>query len=297
MTVVILDEQGNSLYEATTPHGANYRALSLDQAVNNLEESVQEAVQTVALRPPVFEKSVFGLAGCNFPSDQELLFSALRKSALSTMLGGGFSVYNDSLVALRAGTKDGVGVVLIAGTGSNCFGQTATGKTAKSGGLDNVLSDEGSGYDIGIRSLQAVVQNLDGRGEDTALVQAIFNRLQVDSLQQLHDVVYTKHQTKAAIASLAKQTIEIAAKGDSVARDILNHSVNELLSMVDAVIRQLDWRDTTVPVVAVGSIVGHRNYVRQRFQSELIRVAPKAKLVTPKISSATGAALLALEGK
>ena len=107
--------------------------------------------------------------------------------------------------------------------------------------------------------------------------------------------MYAKYQNKAAIASLAKQTVEIAAKGDAVARDILNHSVNELLSMVDAVIRRLDWRDTAIPVIAVGSVVGHRNYVRQRFQSELLRVAPKAKLVTPKVSSANGAALLALE--
>ena len=296
ITVVILDEKGNSVYEATSPHGANFRALSLDQAVNNLEESVREAVQTLDLRPAVFEKSVFGLAGCNFPSDEEMLYGALRKSALSTMLGGGFSVHNDSAVALRAGTDDGIGVVLIAGTGSNCFGRSASGETAKAGGLDTILSDEGSGYDIGIRSLQAVVQALDGRGEETALVQAIFNQLKVDSLQQLHDEVYAKYQTKAAIASLAKQTVEIAAKGDAVARDILNHSVNELLSMVDAVIRRLDWRDTAIPVIAVGSVVGHRNYVRQRFQSELLRVAPKAKLVTPKVSSANGAALLALEG-
>src|SRR5690606_20501484 len=139
-TVVILDEQGNSLYEATTHQGANFRAMSLDAAINSLEESVQEAVHTLNLKPAVFEHSVFGLAGCNFPADVELMYNSLRKSALSFMLGGGFSVHNDSEVALRAGTKDGVGVVLIAGTGSNCFGKTSTGETARAGGLDNILS-------------------------------------------------------------------------------------------------------------------------------------------------------------
>src|SRR5690606_21599520 len=170
-------------------------------------------------------------------------------------------------------------------------------ETVQSGGVDYILSDEGGGYDIGLRSLKAVAHTLDGRAEDTELVNAVFAELGVDSLETLYHKVYREYQSKSQIASLAKLTVEVATKGDMVARDILNHSVNELLSMVDAVLQKMDWRDSQVPVVAVGSVIGQKNYVRQRFEMELRRIAPKAKVIKPSISSGMGAALLALEGE
>ena len=139
--------------------------MGMTKTIENLEEAIQTATAELAMKPAVFEKSVFGLAGCNFESDRLLLDEALRKSSLSTVLGGGFEIMNDSRVALRAGTKDGVGVVLIAGTGSNCYGLNSDGQSAKSGGVDYILSDEGGGYDIGLRSLKAVARDLDSRGD------------------------------------------------------------------------------------------------------------------------------------
>jgi N-acetylglucosamine kinase-like BadF-type ATPase len=297
IAVVVMDEGGHVLLEETTALGANYQALDVATVVENLEVAVQSAVQQVGLRPAMFDYSVFGLAGCNFDSDHHVLTEALRKSALSSIVSGGFAVVNDSQVALRAGTKDGIGVVLIAGTGSNCFGRDEKGNTAQAGGWNHLLSDEGSGYDIGLRTLQAVMHSLDGRSGETALTAAVFKFLGVDSLESLYREVYANFASKSQIASLAKITVEVAERRDAEAQDILNHSVNELLLMVDAVLQRLAWRDSAVPVVAVGSVIGSRNYVRQRFQVELLRIAPRARLVLPKASSAEGAAMMALEAR
>ena len=297
ITVAVVDQSAQTLIEKTSPFGANYHVLGADAVVSNLDAAVQDAAQELNLHPAVFSRAVFGLSGNNYKNDTHILTQQLRKSALSTMLGGGFRVVNDTHIALRAGTKEEVGLVLIAGTGSNCFGKNAEGQTAKSGGLDHLLSDEGSGYDIGVRSLQAAVQALDGRGEETALTKVIFNKLAVKDLESLHHKIYESFSGKADIASLAILTMEVASKGDFVARDILNHSVNELLSMIDAVLRQLNLRDEPVSIVTVGSIINNRNYMRQRLESELRRVAPKAKLIKPKVSPAIGAAYMAMEEK
>src|SRR5215475_1443826 len=48
-------------------------------------------------------------------------------------------------------------VLVLSGTGSCCFGRTANGRTAKIGGWGHLLGDKGSGYEIGLRSLKAVV--------------------------------------------------------------------------------------------------------------------------------------------
>lgn len=295
IAAVVVDDQGKVVAEQTLPEGANYQSLPLADVVENLEEAVRLVVQELKAKPVIFDYGVFGLAGCNFEADRKVLTEALQKSSLNTMLGRGFEVVNDSEIALRAGTKDGVGVVIIAGTGSNCFGRNIEGETAKAGGLSHILSDEGSGYDIGLRGLQAVVQSLDGRDGETSLVSAILSHLKVEDLEGLYSEVYSKYTSKAQIASLAPIVIELAEKLDATAQDILNHSVNELVLMVDAVLRKLDCRDDAVPVVTVGSVLTGKNYVRRRFQTELLRVAPRARMTNLSVSSGMGAAMMAVE--
>src|SRR5690606_32417870 len=97
-TVVILNEKGESLFEQTYHRGANYQSLGLTQAIENLEESVRSAAESLELHPLAFDRSVFGLAGCNFESDRKILDEALRKSSLGAVLGGGFEIVNDSRV-------------------------------------------------------------------------------------------------------------------------------------------------------------------------------------------------------
>jgi N-acetylglucosamine kinase-like BadF-type ATPase len=295
ITMAVVDGEGGIVAQQLVSGGANYHAIGLEMAIEHLETTLHELVQQLDRSLPVtFSKAVFGLAGCNFDSDKHVLTQALRTSSLSTLLGGGFEVVNDSRVALRAGTTDGVGLVLIAGTGSNCYGFDKTGRSAQAGGIDQILSDEGSGYDIGLRGLRAVVAQLDGRGEETLLKAKMFEKLKVKSLEEMYGQVYGHYTAKPQIASLAVVVSECAEQGDVVARDILNHSVNELLSMVDAVLRQLDWQDQSVTAVMVGSVL-HQHYISHRLLSELRRVAPLIKPVQPDVSAAVGAAWMAKE--
>ena len=76
-------------------------------------------------------------------------------------------VVNDALVALEAGAGDGPGIVLIAGTGSICYGRNEEGQAARAGGWGYMLGDEGSGWWIGRRALSAVMRQFDGRGPAT----------------------------------------------------------------------------------------------------------------------------------
>src|SRR6266568_8847155 len=56
-------------------------------------------------------------------------------------------------------------VLVLSGTGSCCFGKTANGRTAKVGGWGHILGDKGSGFEIGLRALKAVVYYFDRDGE------------------------------------------------------------------------------------------------------------------------------------
>src|SRR5690606_8528676 len=117
--------------------------------------------------------------------------------------------------------------------------RNAQGQEAHAGGLDYILSDEGSGYDIGLRLLKAVASCLDGRAAQTILVDRLYQHLNITDLPSLYEVIYQHYVTKPAIASLAQLVGEAAVEDDQVAVDILNHSVNELLKMIGAVTQRL----------------------------------------------------------
>lgn len=296
ITVAIVNKSGQVAYQQTTAASANLHAVGLDQAIDSIESAIQQAIEDISVPAPVvFEHSYFGLSGCNFPSDRKQLESAIRYSPLNTMLGKGFTVVNDNRIALRSGLEDSVGIALIAGTGSNCLGRASDGREVQSGGWDYILADEGAGYDIGLRTLKTVTRTLDGRAESTRLSKEIMTHLQVTNLEQLHEVVYRKYQTKSAIASLSQIVSEVAETGDHQAQAILNHSANELIKMVDAVMTALEWRDTPISVVLVGSAIQRGSYLRRRFEAEVRRVNPMVRTIDPQISPALAAALLALE--
>lgn len=293
--LAVVDQEGQVIYQQSVSTGANYHILGLNQTVEHLESAVGDLLEQLEQRPrTLMKRTVFGLAGCNFDSDKHMLTQALRRSSISSMLGGDFEVFNDSRIALRAGTSDGVGIVLIAGTGSNCYGWQSDGREGKAGGIDHILSDEGSGYDIGLRALRAVVAQLDGRGEQTLLTSAIFRTLKVSSLESLYDTVYERYGAKHQIAGLAAIVFECAAKDDVIAKDILNHSVNELTRLVDAVVKQLEWQEQAAPIVLVGGIATHQ-YIFSRLSKELKRVAPQLKPIRLEQSAALGAAHMARE--
>lgn len=293
--VALVNNQGKVVHEQTVELGANHHELGVAQVVENIEQAVQEVIATIQVPPPVvFDYAYLGLSGVNFPSDIQTLVDALKYSPLNSIFGRGFTVINDSQLALKAGLPEtDQGMVLLAGTGSNCVGLTNQGRLFQSGGWDHILADEGSGYDIGLRTLKAVTRSLDGRGEATKLSQAVMQHLQVHNLEQLHDLVYRQYTTKKAIATLAKLTERPAEEADHVAQSILNHSVNELLKMVDAVMTELEWRNSPTSLVLVGSTILENSYMRRRFEAEVRRINPQTRTTVPEVSSASAAAHLA----
>jgi N-acetylglucosamine kinase-like BadF-type ATPase len=293
---VLLDHEKRLVAEVVIHGSANYRSAGLSAMLDHLTESVQAVLDASGLSAPVIpDVAVCALAGCNFPEDQKIIGEAVRHSALSSLLGQNVHFTNDAMAALRAGTDAATAIVLIAGTGSNCFGRRADGRMAQAGGLDFLLSDEGSGYDIGSRLLRAVVRAEDGRSEPTLMRSLLYDRLAINDLSALSRIVYKDYSSKFAVASLAPLVSEAAERGDAVARDILTHSVNELVKMVDAVINRLELRDEAVPVVRGGSVFHEHIYVTQRLEEELRRVASRCTLVEPKVSAAIGAAWIASE--
>ena len=78
---------------------------------------------------------------------------------------GGHALYGEGETALAAAGA-AYGIVAQAGTGSDAF-LVQPGGQMSIGGWGYIFGDEGSGYDIGERTLRAAIHAFDGRGPKT----------------------------------------------------------------------------------------------------------------------------------
>ncbi|KKT78663.1 MAG: N-acetylglucosamine kinase [Parcubacteria group bacterium GW2011_GWF2_44_8] len=165
----------------------NLAATERSAARSNLKIAVEQALN--ALEYSQIESVVMGLSGFDTP-DEQVVARNVFSPVFDEINAVKRSIINDSLIALESGTDRSDAIVLISGTGSNCLGRSSMGKVAHVGGLDFLLSDEGSGYQIGLQVLKAVVQSSDGRGEKTILEQLVLDQFTVAEISGLKTRLY-----------------------------------------------------------------------------------------------------------
>ncbi len=230
---------------------ANYQSVGFPAAAQALSDAIAGAFAAAGAPMQPVAALCMGIAGSDRPEDQTLYLGWAR----TAWPGAPVSVVNDAQLALAAGTPEGVGVALIAGTGSIVYGQAADGRLARAGGWGHVMGDEGSGYAVGQAALQAVMRAYDGRGRPTALADAVLRHWDLAAPPDLVGQVYRTGMGPAEVAALAALVHAAAEQGDAVARDILAEAGRELALAVVAVVAQLGFSGSVACGLAGGLIV------------------------------------------
>lgn len=197
------------------------------------------------------DRLCIGAAGISNPRAREILTEELERAGFS----GKWKLCGDQEIALR-GAMDGPGVVVIAGTGSICFGKNAAGKTARSGGFGHLIDDGGSGYALGRAVLSSAVRSVDGRLKHSDILQAVCARLD-GGPERIIPFVYDPETDKAAIAQFAGIALELARQGDTEARRILQREAQELCQLVMAVQESLDMPQCRIALL--GGLIASEN--------------------------------------
>ena len=224
---------------------ANPAAVGSDAAVANIRLAVTQAARQAGADLPVVAATL-GIAGVDRPADHAMLLPLLRDLAAQVVL------VNDAELCLEA-LPGRCGVCLIAGTGSIALGRDPAGRQARSGGWGHVVGDEGSGYDIGRRALQAVLRAADGRGPPTGLQAAILAAWGLENAPALMGRVYPE-RSPVAVAEVAHLVFAQAAAGDPLARGIVATAAGELALGVLAVAAQLDFAGD-LPLALTGGVL------------------------------------------
>jgi N-acetylglucosamine kinase-like BadF-type ATPase len=248
-----------------TAGAANPQAIGFDTAIENLDRAVAAAFEDAQIRPGPVAAAVLGLAG----SDRDANRRVLQQWANNRRLAGRFRLVHDALPVLMAGSPDGWGVALIAGTGSMAFGQDRAGRTARAGGWGYLFGDEGSGYAIALAGLRAAAGAADGREPETLLLDALLDRLQLKEPPQLVTAVYRIAGDRAAIASLAEVVTQTADENDKVAQQIIDRAAADLAAMVAAVAEKLFATSDAFPLVLTGGVLLGSQELQSRLQAHV----------------------------
>lgn len=232
--------------------------------------------------------AVVGAAGAGRKQEQAELEAALIAAGVARRV----RVLPDAEVALATAFSGGPGILVNAGTGSIAYARGPTGQLHRMGGYGWQLGDEGGGYWLGRRALDAAARAHDGRGEGTTLLARLLATL---GLQTFDDLVrWTATANPAQVAALAPHVLNAAREGEAVAQRAVDEAAGELVALVVALERHFPGTGP-IPVAPAGSLLAPQSPLAIAFQERLASATPRARLVPHRVDAAVGALQLAVE--
>lgn len=282
-TVGLLADETGAIVRDARATGAN---LTMEGELG-VEKVLFQVIE--ALDPPwPIAALCLGIAGADRESQLELIRGVLERLGFRR----GVRVVNDAVVALAAGAPDGIGIVVVAGTGSIAYGRDPGGRSARSGGWGYLLGDEASAFWLGHAAVRQGIRGVDGRGPATSLYDRICARVGVGSPQDLADWFYAKAMPRTSVASLAGVVEEAAAAGDEAAAALLDQAADHLARAAHAVARKLEFPGP-YPLILAGGTFRACPSLEPRFEACL--KLPGARIERLTVEPARGAVTLALQ--
>lgn len=267
----------------------NYNVQPLDVVRANLRLLVDNLLHAVGGRAEEVGAICLGMSGCDRPEDKK----TYGNLAAEVVPGAKCEAVNDAVIALVGGVGVPRGIIVISGTGSIAYGYDGLSKSARCGGWGNILGDEGSGYGLAFHSLRAIMRAHDGRGEPTALRDAILGRLHLERPEQLLGWLREVKWGKAEIAALSREVLETAAAGDPVARRIMEQEADDLAHQAQAVAAKLFPGQTDFSVVVGGGNLRKSRVYFDCFTAAVARRLPGVPVILPEREPVEGAVIYA----
>ena len=183
------------------------------------------------IRPMSPTSVAIGLSGMSLPEDQEKFKRAIR--AFPEFAKTKIQIESDATLTLKTVLPEGEeGILIIAGTGSVVFYQPSGGPARRIGGWGPLLSDEGSGYWIGLRALRHYINVLDGVYPPDPLSDAVASRIgRPKRTREQRGLVKRAQNDPAFVASFARDAFETAPSIRAV-RDLIQEELVDLSTLL-----------------------------------------------------------------
>lgn len=255
---LLVDSTGHPIHSVESgPSNLNiYEDLTVR---SSLQDVVKSCIQAADGRPVA---ACFGLAGAANPQTKARLTDIIQTLELDT-----FKIVSDAEIALEGAFRGGPGILLIAGTGSVCFGKSATGNIHRTGGWGWLADDAGSAGWIGQRALEIALQEQDGRREGTAFRDTVLPCLGIHCEEDIAARLYQPQIPRSKIAELSSCVFDLVRKQNPTAIAIYDNALQALEALVRITADKLPNRAEAL--VFSGGLFAHHPDFHQALETKL----------------------------
>ena len=230
---------------------SNIQGVGVDAAIGALDGAIDRAFASANRARTKVAAACLGLAGI----DRQEGLDIIHRWATQVNLAEEVLVANDATLLLAAGTPDGWGLAVIAGTGSIAFVKTPTGELGRCGGWGYLMGDEGSAYRIAVQGLRAACRAFDGIGSPTILTEQFVEAMKLEGVPDLIPAVYRGAWNRAAIAGLAPLVLAASEEGDVVAAAIVHEEATELARTAAGAVKVNGLPTVGLPIALAGGVL------------------------------------------
>lgn len=285
---LIADDNGHALGFGQAG-GGNWENVGWDGTRQALHECVQMALNKAGIQPSQIQGSGYGVAGYDWPEDRVHARQVIESLGLATP----YELVNDTIIGLIAGTPNGWGVAVVAGTGSNCRGRDREKREARVTGMSSEYGEYGGASEIVEKALEVTAKAWARRAPPTALSDAF---LSMTDAQDIEDMIAGISRGRYDVSpDAARLVFQVARDGDPIAQEIIQWAGKELADLASGVIRQLGFENSAFDVILIGSTINSNENLKDIMKKHIKLVAPHAHLVPLTVPPVIGGVLLGVE--
>ncbi len=286
---LIATQAGEAVGFGSTGTGS-WEAVGYKGLAEALNVITIRALEMAAIDRDQISGAGMGMAGYDWPSQRQAHFDAVRPLGLQAPV----EIVNDATLGIWAGTCEGWGISIVAGTGCNCRGLSPDrrheGRVV--GGAGYWSGETVGGHGIVLKAMQAVAFEWLKRGPATGLTPVFLKKFGAKDLDDLIEGVYLRrYQFKSEDVLLI---FEQATLGEPAALEAVRWAGEQLGQMAWGVINQLDLHSLPFEVVLIGSLYDGHPLMTESLADTIHRVAPLARLVRLNAPPVVGGVLLGM---
>jgi len=272
-TFVIINEAGRIVAEVEG-EGTNQWLIGVEECCRRIDNLATQAKAKAGIAATSSLASIgLSLSGADGQETCEEITKTFKRSHPKAALS--CFTCNDSFSPLYTATNTG-GVVLIAGTGSNCLLVNSDGESVNCGGWGHILGDEGGAYWLVLQTLKTIYQDYDGFAlaphSTKFLKKAMFEYFELKDMFGILQHLYppNKQIDKEHIAAFCvKALVPGAEQNDPLSLHLLRATGLELGRHVKALIPKMDQGvlrgEGGLKIVCTGSLWKSWSYLEEGF--------------------------------
>ena len=236
---VLINKNGETVFRYTTT-SAHIAQIQKQGLIRLFEEFFTE-LDKKGLNKDDIEYSFLGMPGYT----ESALWDTQIEEVLASYFKDKHTCGNDAVAGWAGSLACNVGINLVAGTGTICFGIDDHQNSARSGGWGHLIGDEASGFWLGKQVLEIFTKQSDGRELKSPLYTIFKDTVKLQNDNDLIDIVYNRWLgSRDKIADLSKIAYVALLEGDTNAKELIELCAKEMASMVHAVAKKLEFSNT-----------------------------------------------------